>query len=92
MLHSADSLHAEGDVLDTVHGAKTTPFPRIDCSTERRCRATTNRVDAWLRSNAIAVAESRGGCVELPGWRTENPKNMPPATKDAMHLYLFGTC
>lgn len=85
------ALHAAGDVLETVRGGRTTPFPRIDCSTERKCQASSLRVDAWLRENAIAEAERCGDCVEIHGWKAENPKAMPTATKDSMHLYLFGT-
>lgn len=81
---------ASGQVVLTATGRPTTPFPRIDISTDRRAASTLRRVEAWLIGNAVAEAQARGdrwmsgqlGCVDLG--------NLSTADMDSAHLYLFG--
>lgn len=81
---------ASGQVVLTGTGRPTTPFPRIDISSERRAANTVKRVQAWLIGNALAEAQARGdtwmvrqlGCVDLG--------NLSTADMDSAHLYLFG--
>lgn len=80
---------AEGDRIPTRSGRLTTPVPRIDCTTERKCAETLKRRDAWLKENAIEEAEIGKDCVELPGWRLEVPGKFPDATRYSMICYLF---
>jgi hypothetical protein len=78
------------DTPITLSGRSTTPFPKVDCSSNRKAISTLKRVDYWLWENAVGEAKSRGDSFNLIGFNAEDPKNLPPASKDGMHLYLFG--
>jgi hypothetical protein len=80
---------ASGEQVLTVTGRATTPFPKVDTSANRKAINTVRRVDAWLRENAILEAKARQDDFNLRQFESENPANMPPATKDGMELYLF---
>ncbi|MGW8180117.1 MAG: hypothetical protein ACWGQW_15360, partial [bacterium] len=79
-----------GEVRKTVSGRTTTPFPKVNVSTERTSTLTIRRVDKWLMDNAIEEAKARGDVFNLRQFEGENPKNIPLASKDAMEEYLFG--
>jgi len=79
-----------GQIVKTLGGRNTSPFPKIDLETNRKAIATTKRVDKWLYDNAVEEAIFRKNDFVLNQFKCENPVKMPPATKDSMHLYLFG--
>lgn len=81
---------SSGEVVLTTSGRETTPFPKIDTSTDRKASNTVRKVDAWLLENAIAEAESRGDNFNARSFRAENAKNLPQASKDSMEEYIFG--
>ncbi len=87
----ARRMMAEGERARTLSGRTTTPFPRVNCETNRKCKMSVLRVDAWLMANAIDEAEVRGDDFNLLQFKGEDPKNLPPDTKDSMELYLLGT-
>lgn len=78
---------AAGETPTTIHGWKTTPFPRIDFTTPRKGTATLKRVEAWLLDNGRRAAV---GTPMAPGLANEIPGRLPPATKDALTMLLFG--
>jgi hypothetical protein len=78
-------LFAAGEVVRTASGRETTPFPRVDVTTERRTSATTRRVDQWLLENAQAEAESR----DLPLWIEKNPRDWSQSDRDVAEAMLF---
>ena len=76
-------------VVHSTTGRALTPFPYVDCTTDRRCSNTIKRVDEWLRSNAIAEAISRND--DFAGLQFEcATKHLTVADRDGMNLYLFG--
>lgn len=81
---------SSGQVVRTLSGRATTPFPKIDTETNRKTIATVKKVDKWLFDNAIEEAKFRKDDFVLNQFKCENPAKMPQATKDSMHLYLFG--
>jgi hypothetical protein len=81
---------AEGETATTSSGRKTTPFPKVDTSSNRKADNTVKRVDKWLWENAIAEARSRGDDFNLRQFESENPARLPQASKDSMNEYLFG--
>lgn len=80
---------AAGEVVTTATGRSTTPFPKIDTSSERKAGNTFKRVDEWLMQNALAEAEARGDEFNAQSFR-QDLKNPPPASKDSAEEYLFG--
>lgn len=84
-----DMLSA-GEVVTTSSGRQTTPFPNIDTSSDRKAQNTVKRVDKWLHENAVEEARSRGDDFNLTQFQSEDPANLPPASKDSMEEYLFG--
>ncbi len=85
-----EKMLAAGETVATSSGRKTTPFPRIDLDSARKAGNTVKRVDQWLIDNAVAEAESRGDAFNATIFRSEKANNLPPASKDSMHEYLFG--
>lgn len=80
----------EGEQVLTATNRLTTPFPRVDLTTERKAIATLKRVDQWLIDNAIQEAEARCDRFNLASFRLEKVNNFPQASKDSMEHYLFG--
>lgn len=78
-----------GQVVLTASGRPTTPFPRVDNSSERKAVATCRRMDAWLRENAIAEAAARRDEFNGASFHREDPHKMPQDAKDCMEMYLF---
>ena len=78
-----------GERVLTASGRVTTPFPKVDTSTNRKAIVTMKRVDQWLMDNAIAEAWSRGD--EFNAWQFEASRERPSqADKDCAEEYLFG--
>lgn len=74
-----------GQVVETVSGRHTTPFPTFrSLDTDRKAVAAIRKVEMWLMSNAHAEATARGFmlCAPLAGpWST--------ADKDIAEAVLF---
>lgn len=85
-----DKMMAEGEVATTSSGRQTSPFPRIDATTERKTASAGKRVDAWLRQNALDEAVSRGDGFNQLQFEHADPKKLTQAEKDSMNEYLFG--
>jgi len=77
----------EGEVVTTVTGRETTPFPSLKFG--KGTKRTLALVDRWLVDNAEAEAESRGDEFNLLQFRNMNRKNLSPADKDSAEMYLF---
>ena len=79
-----------GQVVTTLTGRTTTPFPKFQSSTGKMTQAHLNAVDRWLLSNAAEEAESRGDDFNaLPFRRALESKTIPQADKDSAEMYLF---
>ena len=80
----------EGDVARTASGRTTTPFPRIDLTSDRRAWNTVRRVEGWLMSNALAEARARGDDFNAC-WLAQDQdlRVLPQASKDCAEQYLF---
>lgn len=82
-------LLSSGEIALTVTGRETTPFPRIDLSTNRRAQNTLRRVDRWLMQNALDEAISRGDRFNARQFSAHLDKPSP-SDKDSAEIYL--TC
>lgn len=82
---------SQGQSVPLADGALSTPFPRVDSTTDRRASATVKRVDRWMLDNAVAVLERAGrrGAV-IEALALEVPGKLPQATRDDLELILFG--
>lgn len=83
-----------GDVVITSSGRKTTPFPKVDISTNRRANKTIKEAALWLWDNAILEAEARGDTWNLRRFKHDAPQKaieglFPQASKDSFESYLF---
>lgn len=78
-----------GEIVTTASGRQTTPFPKIDTSSDRKAGNTFRRVDEWLMQNALAEAEARGDEFNARSFQ-QDLKNPPQASKDSAEEYLFG--
>lgn len=81
--------YAAGEVVTTVSGSLTTPFPRLDFGTERRTANTIARVEAWLIENATLEAQRRGDAFNQRQFHAVDLKNITQAEKDHAEFYLF---
>ncbi|MBB76647.1 MAG: hypothetical protein CMJ75_19240 [Planctomycetaceae bacterium] len=80
---------AAGEVALTSSGRQTTPFPKVDTTSDRKAGNTVKRVEQWLMQNALAEAQSRGD--EFNALQFEANQAKPSqADKDAAEEYLFG--
>lgn len=79
---------ADGEVVLTATGRKTTPFPKLDTTTNRKTGNTLKRVDQWLMDNAVEEAKTRGDEFNLRQFE-QNRKKPSPADKDSAEMYLF---
>ena len=79
---------ASGEVVLTLSGRKTTPFPKFKAATfTTRLR---NQVDKWLIQNAYDEAVSRGDDFNARMFEQDlNCKSVPQASKDSAEMYLF---
>lgn len=78
-----------GQQYQTVSGAITTPFPRVDYTTSRRANNTMARARQWMADNACMEAERRQDDFNLPVFRRMTPKTMHQADIDSTLLYLW---
>jgi len=78
-----------GEIVYTSTGRETTPFPKIDCASNRKAINTLKRIDNWLILNAIQEAESRCDNFNLSQFLA-NTIQPNQADKDSAELYLFG--
>ncbi|EOW9224934.1 Eco57I restriction-modification methylase domain-containing protein, partial [Vibrio cholerae] len=76
-----------GQVVLTVSGRETTPFPRP--SKNGVTPQYLAKVDKWLIDNAIAEADSRADDFNGRQFKAMNLKNLSPADKDHAEYYLF---
>ena len=84
---------SSGQIVKTITGRDTTPFPTVKVDTNRKCINTINtikKVDQWLFDNAILEAESRNDEFVLLQFNCAKSNNLTQSDKDSMHLYLFG--
>lgn len=79
-----------GQIVETLSGRKTTPFPKINLKTNRGCAATIKRANNWLMENALAEAfHNKNRLAELNF--KHNLGNPSQSDLDSAHLYLFGS-
>ncbi len=83
-------LRGQGETWRTAGGRDTTPFPKVDVSTERKARNTRRRADQWLIDNAQAEARSRGDNFNLRQFEQLRAGNLSPADQESAEMYLFG--
>ena len=79
-----------GQVAITSSGRQTTPFPKVDISTNGKANNTLKRVDQWLINNALAEAQSRGDTFNERQFQSVNNLNVTQSDKDSAEQYLFG--
>lgn len=82
-------LLSEGDILKTLSGRDTSPFPKVSFETERKTKNTVKRVNKWLMQNALDEAVARGDDFN-ECWLKYSLKNPSQADKDCAEMYLFG--
>jgi len=76
-------LVAAGDIVLTLSGRKTSPFPKV---TPR----TLKKVDKWLLQNAYDEAVARGDNFNAVVFKSDlECKSIPQASKDSAEIYLF---
>lgn len=81
---------AAGEVVTDQFGNATTPFPKIDTSTNRKAENTLRAVNRWLVDNALAAAQKRGDQFNERQFQAINLLNISQADKDSAEQYLFG--
>jgi len=81
---------AAGEVVLTASGRETSPFPRVDVTTNGKANRTVERVNNWLMANALREAELRGDEFNARQFRATNWLNPSQADKDSAEEYLFG--
>lgn len=83
------ALFGVGDIVLTVSGRQTTPFPKVAVDTDRKVTNTLRRVEQWLMQNAIDEARARGDAFNARIF--EHTLDRPsPSDKDSAEEYLFG--
>lgn len=80
---------AEGERSMTLTGRMTTPFPRIDLSSDHKALNTLDRIAHWLVDNAVGEARSRNDKFNLRQFELIVSKKITQAEKDGINLYLF---
>lgn len=76
-----------GEQVLTKTGRLTTPFPKVDVSTDRKAHNTVKRVDQWLMQNAYDEAVARNDEYNSLMFRVKG--FISPADKDCAEQYLF---
>lgn len=83
---------AEGEQVYTVTYRLTTPFPKLDLTSERKSLNTLKRVDKWLLLNAQQEAASHTH-PNMSLWKLAvesiDINNMSQSDKDTCELILF---
>ena len=79
---------ASGEIVLTSTGAQTTPFPKVDLTTNRKAQNTVAKVDAWLVQNAIEEAKRRRDQFNLRQFEGIG-RRPSQADKDSAEIYLF---
>lgn len=77
-----------GEVVLTTTGRQTTPFPKLNFSTNRTSEMTEKRVSTWLMQNALDEARSRGDDFNALQFEANLAKPQK-ADKDSAEFYLF---
>lgn len=86
----ATSPRQPGETVKTFEGRDTTPYPKVDFSTNVKAINTKRRVDEWLKTNAIAEAQARGDDFNLRQFENSGkPGLISIADQEAMEAYLF---
>jgi hypothetical protein len=79
----------EGEITLTATGNRTTPFPKIDFSTNRRSINTLKRSNKWLLANAITEAEIRIDTYNLIIFKSLKLNNLSTNDIECLNYYLF---
>jgi hypothetical protein len=74
----------------TLSGRTIPDPPRIRLASERLARADLKRHRAWLIEQAKAEAKACDDDYCLLMFSGETASNLPPASAEAMNVYLFG--
>ncbi len=84
------SAFREGDVPTNNAGRNaTTPFSKGGCIHAGQGEEHDERVDGWLRGEAIAEAKQRGDDVNLQQFEGLDPKSLTPSDRNSIESYLF---
>ena len=82
-------LVEQGEIILTKSGRKTTPFPNIDLSSNRKAQNSVKRVDAWLVKNALIEAEKNDNEFLSLLLSQIDLKNLSQSDKDMAEDALF---
>ena len=80
----------EGQQVYTNSGRLTDEFPRVDCTTNGKAANTIKRVNKWLLDCAKLEASAKNDWFCTIQFAAMDLKNLSPADKDSLELYLFG--
>lgn len=81
-----------GEQVLTRSGHPTTPYPKVDCSTNRKTINTVKRVHEWLLTNALIEAVRNDDDFATRQFRGDiicSKGKYPPASIEAASYYLF---
>ena len=79
-----------GETILTQQGIETTPYPRIDWTTNRRAINTQKREHKWLLDNALRVAEQINDEWNLFMFGCMKIGNLSDSDLASLNDYLFG--
>lgn len=77
-----------GEIVTTLSGRRTTPFPKVNTKTKTGATRAIKAVDRWLMQNALDEAISRGDDFNARQFQA-NLENPSQADKDSAEAYLF---
>ena len=77
-----------GEIVTTLSGRRTTPFPKVNTKTKAGATRTIKAVDRWLMQNALDEAKSRGDEFNARQFQA-NLSNPSQADKYSAEAYLF---
>jgi len=80
----------EGEVVLTITGKETTPFPKLTLDSNRKTINTLKRVDKWLLENTQKEAHSRNDEFNSTTFDRMNSTKLSMSDKDTLEYYLFG--
>lgn len=78
-----------GLIVKSVNGRTLSPAPRIDCTTDRKCKLTLDRVNEWLRKEAIEECKLLKNEFAQQMMELINIKNISKSDIDMMNMILF---